>query len=420
MANKRIISLIAISAFCWQQADAISLNLSSLKDNAVSNIVNSISSKIPGGSLGLPSIFGDTSATIKCRSDDMLTGSLKTPDACSVNDKISQFQSKFANQSLDLGFCTLNMNKNMKCEAEELKRLCSQNVQRPASQIASSVRTGQRGVNQLGQANLMLTGADKTAKNTLCQDASTAISKFPDHFKAQNDVTALSGTGAYGNIVNTRKFMNSSECYEAALKAGKSPSDIKRSCTPYAIGASTSGMTAKDIKDNSIKMATEGLQTPLTKSATNASVDEAAINNKLTTQCAQQFTTQAEIQACAENILNNDINLADKESASIAKIEVAEAAKKGLFDEATAHRKMITHPTQQEMDELPIKMRASYAGASKRAMAQQALIASYQKNIADIKKELMTLMYQKKEIMSRPFYGKAESASIESAITVQK
>lgn len=359
----------------------------------------------------IPAVFGDTDATLQCSARDIFNWDMPNLDLCKFNQKIDQVMSRIGSLSLGLGLCSISASKSLSCQADELKRMCADKLAKPASQIVSEVRNDNRNINDVGRFRTTITGGDQVAKQSLCDSMATTMSKFPEKLKAERDVTALSGSGTYGNIINSRNYLNATECYTSMLKAGKSSTDASRYCTAYSIGSRTSGATAKTIDDQSIKVATQTLKSPLIKSAANASVDEASLAKELTDTCSV-FTTSAAISACATTIISTTHDLPQKEAASIAKVEEVEAGKMELFEQATAHRRSLTHPTEEYKNKLPIQQRASYAGVSKRAMAQEVLLSSYYKRISESKKELVSLMSQKKEMMSKPFYGGAEASSV--------
>lgn len=364
---------------------------------------------------GSSPILGNTDVSFRCNPNFSLpSGSF---DFCSITKGLYSLTSGAL--AFKIGPCDIGGDNPLMCSATRLNKYCQDRLNKPVKNIASEVRKAEHNVLDAGRQKVVITGGEVVAKDTICGITPSLKDKLPEVAKAQNAVTKLNGTPAYGHIANTRQYRLSTECYEAMIKAGKSDADATRYCTPQSIGSTATGSTPVEIEKKSYDTAKMTLANPLKNAASESYEDEMQLRKWIEDSCGK---SQSESQAtsCANNVISNRYKMQEKLTNIKADIETKEAGRSYLFEGATMHQKTVTHPTEEFKNQLPVEMRRAYVDTAKRAMAQKTVVETFNKRISDTKKELATLMMQKTEMAAKPFYSNVESQKIKQELNNAK
>lgn len=392
---------------------AISQANASLIDSAISGAVTGGIEQLVKNGLSLPPILGKTDVSFQCN-PDVANFNLSVPDVCKTVNALDSLAQKSIN--FKIGPCDISGGNPLSCTTSSLKQYCRDRAKKPINEVVSGVRKGENNVIDAGRKKVIITGGEQYAKSKACGVLPTMEQTFPEATKAYKAVTQLSNSPAYGSITNTRLFRDSSECYETMLKAGQNSTTAARYCSPQSIGSSVSGQSHGDVEMESFKTARETLASPLRNAASGSFMDEVQLKGWITEKCGN-MTSESAAQACATSVINSKYGMKEKMQTVVSEIESKEAARSYLFENATAHQKTLTHPTEEYRRTLPVEMRNAYTGTAAKAMAQETLIGTYNRRISEAKKELANLMMQKTELAAKPYYSTIEAKKINEALS---
>lgn len=383
-----------------------------LIQSAVTGAVNGGLQQLIKNGLSLPPVLGNTNVSFQCN-PDVASFNLSTPDVCKTLNSLNSL----ANQSLGgkIGPCDISGGNPLSCTTTALKSYCQERARKPINEVVGDVRKGRNNVIDAGRKKVIVTGGEQYAKQKGCGVLPTMEERFPEATKAYKSVSKLSNTPAYGAITNTRFFKDSSECYEAMLKAGQTEATAARYCSPQSIGSVTSKQSHEDVEIESFKTARETLASPLRNAASGSYNDEVQLKNWIASECSN-MKSEAAAKTCAQNIINSKYKMKEKLQTVVSEIESKEAARAYLFENATMHQKLITHPTEEYRKTLPLEMRNAYTGTAVKAMAQETLIDTFNRRISESKKELANLIMQKTELAAKPYYSAIETSKISEAM----
>ncbi|MDD4969861.1 MAG: hypothetical protein PHT07_10580 [Paludibacter sp.] len=405
MINRRI--SIVLTLVLSSQINA------SLLDSAISGGITGGIEQLVKNGFSLPPVLGKTDVSLQCN-PNVTSFNLPTPDLCKTINSLDTLAQKSI--AFKIGPCDIGGGNPLSCTSSSIKKYCQDRAKKPISDVVGGIRRGENNVIDAGRKKVIITGGEQYAKQTGCGVLPTVEERFPEAAKAYKSVTQLSNSPAYGSITNTRLFKDSSECYEAMLKAGQNTASAARYCSPQSIGSSGSGQTHSDVEIESFKTARETMASPLRNAASGSFMDEVQLRNWISSKCANK-TTEAEAQSCATSVINDQYKMKEKLQTVVSEIESKEAARSYLFESATTHQKTITHPTEDYRKTLPVEMRNAYTGTAAKAMAQDTLIGVFNRRISESKKELANLMMQKTELAAKPYYSSIEAKKINEALS---
>lgn len=383
-----------------------------LIQSAVSGAVTGGLQQLIKNGLSLPPILGNTNVSFQCN-PDVASFNLSTPDVCKTLNSLNSL----ANQSLGgkIGPCDIGGGNPLSCTTSALKSYCQERAKKPINEVVGDVRKGRSNVIDAGRKKVIVTGGEQYAKQKGCGVLPTMEERFPEATKAYKSVSKLSNSPAYGAITNTRFFKDSSECYEAMLKAGQTEVSAARYCSPQSIGSATAKQTHEDVEVASFKTARDTLANPLRNAASGSFNDEIQLKNWIASECSNK-QSEAAAKACAQNVVTSKYKMKEKLQTIVSEIESKEAARAYLFENATMHQKLITHPTEEYRKTLPLEIRNAYTGTAVKAMAQETLVDTFNRRISESKKELANLMMQKTELAAKPYYSTIETSKISEAL----
>lgn len=384
-----------------------------LIDSAISGGVTAGIEQLVKNGLSLPPVLGKTDVSFQCN-PNVTSFNLPTPDICKTVNALDSLAQKSI--GFKIGPCDISGGNPLSCTTSSIKQYCNSRAKKPINDVVSGIRKGENNVIDAGRKKVIVTGGEQYAQQKGCGVLPTMEQTFPEATKAYKSVTQLSNTPAYGAITNTRLFRDSSECYEAMLKAGQSSTTASRYCSPQSIGATGSGQTHSDVEIESYKTARETMASPLRNASSGSYMDEVQLKGWVAEKCGN-LTNEATAQACATSVINDKYRMKEKLQTVVSEIESKEAARSYLFESATTHQKTLTHPTEEYRNTLPLEMRNAYTGTAAKAMAQETLISTFNRRISESKKELANLMMQKTELAAKPYYSAIEAKKISEALS---
>jgi len=331
-------------------------------------------------------IYALSNAKLYCPDTNVLSGN-------SLCD-IAQSSLSLSNKVFEIPFCSITLNLNSFTKPfEGLSKICSSGGQLSYNAF-DFINTPKNIVEMSNQKfdffkNSSLCGTSSQTGTTT--GAAQTESKFVELVEKEAD------TKSYFDNAGKIKY----ECVELALKNGADPEQMCATEKLFSPSNKDEVKAREDI-DTIVK---ENLKEESFVDTEASIENEHKISEDLLVKCSN-YDDLKDSKECEDKYYEQEYGIKEKKGAAYKEIEANQAQISTVTQKAAEAEYTIVLPTEEMKEKIPSALRRDFVFLSDKIFAKEVMVAYYENEIVNLKKELADLLYEKKVVCTRQFYPK--------------